>query len=644
MTSQVIYEFAGFRFEPQNLRLIHGAQVEDLNGKAAEVLLVLVRQPNTLVTRQTLIGAVWPDVAVEENNLSQQISLLRKVLSLPGGRELIETVPRHGYRLVAEVRTIEPAVAEGATPTSPFLTTAPPPAPVAAQPAQPRRLALVAGIAVVVSIGSVAWWWHLRQAPMRASQTVIDRAEALLRQGDAKSATAEFQNAIRLDPTNARAHASLANALHRYSTHDSTTRAADASPALDAAERSVALDPACGDCQGMLGFILTYHHWQWARAESHLVEAIRLEPGKEGIRPSFAMLLAATGRVKPAIDQIDVALAKRPVRAHVARDARHAALSRPALRRGARLDRSGARHRRRPSECVGVAGAGILFQTGRGDEAIRALAHGAFAEHTAALEQAVRDGGAEAALRLLLTVTGDWRTRDEQSWRRGPWRLLLGDVDGAFDELSRAYQLRNFNLIYAAVDPMCRPRPRRREIPAAAREHGAEPGHGRDQTRRTLTRRRQPEALPADLLPLDLFVEPRLQRREVVDDRRRVHLARSGQRLERVRPRLRRAHLQHRVEPRARLPCSRRSSSDGAASCSRRSSTARDGTGTGGCARGNSACTSSWPARDTSRPDRRTPRRAATAARRPGTSAADPTRPCCSRRGGILPENTSQRH
>ena len=95
----------------------------------------------------------------------------------------------------------------------------------------------------------------------------------------------------------------------------------------------------------------------------------------------------------------------------------------------------------------------ILFQTGRGDEAIRALAHGAFADQAAALEQAVRDAGAEGGLRHLLAITGDWRSRTEQSWRRGPWRLLLGDVDGAFAEWTRAYEMRNFNLIYAAVDP-----------------------------------------------------------------------------------------------------------------------------------------------------------------------------------------------
>jgi DNA-binding winged helix-turn-helix (wHTH) protein len=53
------------------------------------------------------MAAVWPDTAVDENNLSQQISLLRKTLGRDREQELIETVPRRGYRFVAPVRKIE---------------------------------------------------------------------------------------------------------------------------------------------------------------------------------------------------------------------------------------------------------------------------------------------------------------------------------------------------------------------------------------------------------------------------------------------------------------------------------------------------------------------------------------------------------
>src|SRR5688572_147252 len=96
------------------------------------------------------------------------------------------------------------------------------------------------------------------------------------------------------------------------SAYDSFPRPPGQSPSVEAAERAVALDPRCGNCQGTLGFFLFYHDWQWARAEVHLQEAIRLEPSKEAIRPSYALLLVATGRAAHALEQIELALSKRP--------------------------------------------------------------------------------------------------------------------------------------------------------------------------------------------------------------------------------------------------------------------------------------------------------------------------------------------
>src|SRR6267143_2735453 len=60
-------------------------------------------------------------------------------------------------------------------------------------------------------------------------------------------------------------------------------------------------------------------------------------------------------------------------------------------------------------------------------------------------------------------------------------------------------------------------------------------------------------ASPADSFSLQLIVEPFRERREVIDDRRRVHLSRAGERLERVGPRTRLSHRQHRVQPPAGL-------------------------------------------------------------------------------------------
>lgn len=94
-----------------------------------------------------------------------------------------------------------------------------------------------------------------------------------------------------------------------------------------------------------------------------------------------------------------------------------------------------------------------LLQLGRGDEALRALAQAPFAEFSADLDRAVREGGGDAGLRRLLELTDDWRGRIDHSWRRGPWRAQLHDLGGALDEVERAVEARRLNAIYIGVDP-----------------------------------------------------------------------------------------------------------------------------------------------------------------------------------------------
>jgi pimeloyl-ACP methyl ester carboxylesterase/DNA-binding winged helix-turn-helix (wHTH) protein len=104
--SSVAYEFGLFRLEPREHRLVREGCAIPLTGKAFATLCVLVQQHGTLVPKQELMDAVWPDSVVEENSLDRNISALRKAL----GESFIETVPRAGYRFVAAVRELAPKV------------------------------------------------------------------------------------------------------------------------------------------------------------------------------------------------------------------------------------------------------------------------------------------------------------------------------------------------------------------------------------------------------------------------------------------------------------------------------------------------------------------------------------------------------
>src|ERR1044071_598325 len=108
----VTYEFGPFRLEGKERRLLHDGKVIPLPPKAFDTLLVLVQNTGRLVGREDLIRAVWGDTFVEENNLTVNISLIRKALVQQDHEfEYIETVPKHGYRFLVQVQEVidEPA-------------------------------------------------------------------------------------------------------------------------------------------------------------------------------------------------------------------------------------------------------------------------------------------------------------------------------------------------------------------------------------------------------------------------------------------------------------------------------------------------------------------------------------------------------
>ena len=104
MNSEV-YEFDGYKLSADGRSLFcpAGEQVK-LGPKAFDTLLELVRRHSEIVTRDQLLDLVWPDTVVEENNLTQCISALRKAFEeKPGQQRFIATVPGQGYRFLGEV-------------------------------------------------------------------------------------------------------------------------------------------------------------------------------------------------------------------------------------------------------------------------------------------------------------------------------------------------------------------------------------------------------------------------------------------------------------------------------------------------------------------------------------------------------------
>ena len=107
------YGFDCYWVDLDKFCLFRNGELVSLPPKEFELLQVLVEQHGQIVTREELIARLWPDTIVEEANLNVHISALRKILGeSPNTRQYIQTLPRRGYRFVAEVRASdEPDVA-----------------------------------------------------------------------------------------------------------------------------------------------------------------------------------------------------------------------------------------------------------------------------------------------------------------------------------------------------------------------------------------------------------------------------------------------------------------------------------------------------------------------------------------------------
>jgi TolB-like protein/DNA-binding winged helix-turn-helix (wHTH) protein len=114
------YEFGPFRLDPATRVVTRNGVAVSLNARALGVLLLLAEREGRVVSRDDILASVWRGVTVEENNLTVQISGLRKALGeMPDGTPAIVTVPNQGYRLAGPV-LCRVAPAEDTLPANPL--------------------------------------------------------------------------------------------------------------------------------------------------------------------------------------------------------------------------------------------------------------------------------------------------------------------------------------------------------------------------------------------------------------------------------------------------------------------------------------------------------------------------------------------
>ncbi|MBL8189824.1 MAG: PD40 domain-containing protein [Acidobacteria bacterium] len=104
-----LYEFGRFRLDADERLLMRDGRTVPLSPKVFDTLLALVENSGRILGKEELMQLLWPDTFVEESNLTQNISQLRRALS-DGNDDVqyIETIPKRGYRFAADVKPVEP--------------------------------------------------------------------------------------------------------------------------------------------------------------------------------------------------------------------------------------------------------------------------------------------------------------------------------------------------------------------------------------------------------------------------------------------------------------------------------------------------------------------------------------------------------
>lgn len=161
--NQHFYEFGPFRLEPSKRRLLRDGEAIRLTPKAFDLLLVLVEESGRTVEKEMLLERVWAGTFVEENNLNQNITALRK--SLGDSRQesqYIATIPGVGYRFVASVTKKE------------FTQRRAEDAKDAKEVRAPKRLARYAPLMLVpLVLAGLGYAWYTREKPRPAVSSII---------------------------------------------------------------------------------------------------------------------------------------------------------------------------------------------------------------------------------------------------------------------------------------------------------------------------------------------------------------------------------------------------------------------------------------------------------------------------------------
>lgn len=275
-----------------------------LRNKSKAVLTFLIERRNQTAAKSDILTGVWTDVLASDESLVQCIADIRKLIG-PDARNIIETIPREGYRLNVRHGNAEkprvPLTAVIVLATAAF---------VAGWLLWPERPDMTAPPAVTTQVspgppGTDITDAYLELLKGRASANRFSLEESLL-------AERHFRKAIALDSGYAQAYAELGILLAvRFENDWAVLIDPDKEKAIYYAQKAVALDPDLWLGHYALGRLHSVFADQ-GKAETHLRTAMSLRPDNEDPRAYLGVVLNFQGRAEMAVSVLKQAVASHP--------------------------------------------------------------------------------------------------------------------------------------------------------------------------------------------------------------------------------------------------------------------------------------------------------------------------------------------
>ena len=153
-----VFRFDDFEVREREYTFVKAGQVTPVEPKAFRVLLILLRNPQKLITKEELLNAVWGDAAVTENSLTRAIALLRRLLGDDmRSPRYIETVATVGYRFLCPVETKEDATGEREMASEKPAASDPETALAGRTHRNLRAIASISAVTLLLIVGVILW-------------------------------------------------------------------------------------------------------------------------------------------------------------------------------------------------------------------------------------------------------------------------------------------------------------------------------------------------------------------------------------------------------------------------------------------------------------------------------------------------------